>query len=155
MAELIAVAASVIAVVQIADRIIGVCRLYIQTVRDAPKDLRNILLEISTLRTIFENLEFLTSCDSKLSTTISGLLDEDGHLEACRRSMIELEKLFPPQSIQTTTGRRVGATLRALAWPLKENKAKRLSDEISHYKANSTLVMTVENMYESHFIPIS
>jgi len=151
MAEVIAVGASVIAIIQITDRIIGMCKFYVETARDASPDLRVILLETSTLKTIFENLNFLTACNSGVSTTVSTLSGGDGPIEGCRRSIIELEKLFPPDCIQTTgqnrsKKRKVKATLATLAWPLKENKARKLLDEIMRYKTTITLAITTESM---------
>ena len=57
MAEILALPAGVIAIIQLADRIIGTCEFYIKTVRDAPKDLCTILIEVSMLKTIFESLK--------------------------------------------------------------------------------------------------
>jgi hypothetical protein len=151
MAEAIAVGASVIAIIQITDRIVGMCKFYIETARDAPADLRVILLETSMLKTIFENLNFLTACNSGVSTTVSTLSGEDGPVEGCRRSVTELEKLFPSDCIQTTgqsrsKKRKVKPMLAALAWPLKENKARKLLDEIMRYKTTITLAITTESM---------
>ena len=57
MAEAIAVVASSIAIIQITDRIISVCKTYIENIQDAPSDLRAILLEISTLKVIFQKCQ--------------------------------------------------------------------------------------------------
>ena len=151
MAEVIAVGASVIAIIQVTDRIIALCKFYIETVRDAPSALRVILIETSTLKTIFENLNFLTACNSGVSKTVSTLSGEYGPIEGCRRSITELEKLFPSDCIQTTgqarsKKRKVKATLVALAWPMKENKARKLLDEIVRYKTTITLALTTESM---------
>src|SRR5690242_17830169 len=102
MAEVVAVAASVIAIIQITDRIVDVCKFYIEVTGDASSDLRVILLETSTLKTIFENLNFLTACHSGVSTIVNPLSGVDGPIEGCRRSIAELEKLFPSDYIQTT-----------------------------------------------------
>jgi hypothetical protein len=151
MAEVIAVGASVIAIIQVTDRIIALCKFYIETVRDAPSDLRAILMETSMLRTIFENLNFLTACNTGMSNIVSTLYGEGGPVEGCRRSITELEKLFPSDCIQTTgqsrsKKRKVKATLVALAWPLKENKARKLLDEVVRYKATIALALTTESM---------
>lgn len=151
MAEAIAVGASVIAIIQITERIIGLCKLFIETVRDVPSDLRVMLLEASTLKTILENLDYLNACSNEVSSTVSTLFGGDGPIEGCHRSITELEKLFPLDYIQTmgqnrSKRRRVKATLAALAWPLKENKAKKLLDEIARYKKTIILALTTESM---------
>jgi len=70
MAEGIAFAASVIAVVQIADRIASVCKSLIETVQDYPRDLRLIFIEIGSLKVIFESLRFLNEDDPADSATL-------------------------------------------------------------------------------------
>ena len=150
MAEVLAIGASVIAIIQITDRIVGLCKFYIETVNDAPSDLRLIFLETSALKTIFENLDFLTACDSGVSKIVSGLASVDGPIEGCLKSVTQLEKLFPSNWTQNTgqsqsKKRKVKATLAALAWPLKEGKARKLLDEISRYKTTVTLALTTES----------
>ena len=150
MAEVLAIGASVIAIVQITDRIVGLCKFYIETVNDAPSDLRLILLEASALKTVFENLNFLTACDSGVSDIVSGLASVDGPIEGCLKSVTRLEKLFPSNWIQSagqtrSKKRKVKATLAALAWPLKEGKARKLLDEISRHKTTVTLALTADS----------
>ena len=150
MAEVLGIGASVIAIVQITDRIIGLCKFYIGTVNDAPSDLRLIFLEISALKTIFDNLNFLTTYDSGMSNFVSSLAGADGPIEGCHRSVTKLEQLFPSDWTQKTgqyqsKKRKAKATLTALAWPLKEGKARKLLDEISRYKTTITLALTTES----------
>ena len=150
MAEVLAIGASVIAIVQITDRIIGSCKFYIQTVNEAPSDLRLILLEASALKTIFESLDFLTTCDNGVSNIVTGLASADGPIEGCLKSVTQLEKLFPSNYIQDvgqsrSKKQKVKAALAALAWPLKEVKARKLLDEISRYKTTITLALTTES----------
>ena len=151
MAEVLGIGASVIAIIQITDRIVGLCKHYITTVKDAPSDLRFILLETSALKNIFENLDFLTGCDCGVSNIVSGLAGVDGPIEGCLKSVTQLEKLFPSDRMQDARKNRskkqkVKATLAALAWPLKETKARKLLDEISRYKTTITLAITTESM---------
>lgn len=147
MASALAFGASVIAIIQIADRIISLCKFYI----DASPDLRVILLETSMLKTIFDNLNFLMTSNNLVSTTLKALSAEQGPVEGCRRSIAELEKLFPSDCIQNigqswTKKQKVKATLATLAWPLKESKARKLLDDIMRYKATITLAITTDHM---------
>ena len=151
MAEAIAVGASVIAIIQIADRIVGLCKFYIETARDAPSDLRLILVETSALKTILENLNFLTACDGPDSTAARRISGTDGPIEGCLRTVTELEKLFPSDSVRTrgqktSKKRRLDSVLVALAWPLKESKARKLLDEMMRYKTTISLALTTESM---------
>jgi hypothetical protein len=120
MAEVIAFISSVTAIVQISDRIIGLCKCYIRTAQDAPSDFRAILIEVSTLKTIFENLEFLTEHNRDLSIAMSSLSGKEGPIEGCRRSITELERLLPQDAAKHvgrsgSKRRKTQSTFAALA----------------------------------------
>jgi hypothetical protein len=158
MAEAIALGASIIAIYQIADRVIGLCKVYIETVHDAPSDLRKILVEMSALKTIFQDLEFLKGCDSKLSAVLESMTGNDGAIGACRKAMADMEKLFPQESVDTShsaggsskSSKRMKiackATLVALAWPLKASRAMKLLQDISMHKTTITLALTTNSL---------
>ena len=148
MAEAVAVGASVVAMIQIADRIIGLCKFYIETAWDAPSDLRVIFVETSALRTILENLNFLTACDGSDSTAARRISGADGPIEGCLRAVTELENLFP-SDLDRTRGskkRKFNSVLVALAWPLKESKARKLLDEMMRCKTSISLALTTSSM---------
>lgn len=138
MAELFGLAASVFATIQIADRVIGLCKHYIESVRDAPSDLRALLIEISTLKAILENVRFLIECSQDQSTL--GSLDGDlGPIKECHRNILELEGLFPNEP-----KRKIQATIESLAWPLKQNKVNKIRQDIATNKHTITMAMTTD-----------
>lgn len=152
MAEVIAFISSVTAIVQISDRIIGVCKYYIKTARDAPSDLRAILIEVLTMKTIFETQEFLTEHNKELSSVVSSLSGEGGPIEGCRRSITELERLLHQNIVKHggqggSQRRKMQSTSAALAWPLKASKARKLLDDIMRHKATVSLALTTDSMY--------
>ena len=61
----LSITASVVAFVQLADRIITLCKFYIESVKGASHSLRLILIEISSLRCTMESLRYLLSIDPK------------------------------------------------------------------------------------------
>lgn len=139
-------AAGVIAVIQIADRIISLCKNYLETVRDAPSDLRLIFIETSTLKTILESLNFLASYQQ--TTSLTGLLGDDGPVEASRKTLTELSNLFPSNydTGTTSTSKRQKAKeiLSSLAWPLKETKARKLLSELGQHKSTISLALAAD-----------
>jgi hypothetical protein len=149
MAEAIALGAGIIAVIQISDRIIGLTKHYIETVHDAPRDLHVIRIEASALKATFESLEFLQESEYALSKNLQKLGEKDGAVEGCRRSVSELEQLLDsnPQSSNGGKRRKIQATLSSLAWPFKENRAKKLLEEIMRYKTTITLSLSIEHVY--------
>jgi hypothetical protein len=157
MAEIIALGASIIAVIQISERIIGLTKNYIEAVHDAPRDLHVIRIEVSTLKAVFESLKLLQDSDYTLSNNLQKLGEKDGAVEGCRRAVLELGKLLDPTRQSTNNGnrRRIQATLSSLAWPFKESKAKKLLDEISRYKITITLSLSAEQAYVIFFYFLS
>lgn len=151
MAEIIAVGASLIAVIQVADRIIGICKSYISSVHDAPSDLRAILIEISAAKAVYENLKFLDSCGSPGSLLSNSLSGADGPIEGCLRSVNELAGLFPTDDVRVkgqgqSKRRKIKSTLVSLAWPLKETKARKLLEDILRYKSTITLALMTDTL---------
>src|SRR5688500_577804 len=140
MAEAVALAASIIAVIQISDRIITLTKHYVETVQDAPRNLHIIRIEASTLKAIFESLNLLQDPRHILSNNLQKLSGNDGPVEGCKRSVSELERLLDSTHQPTGNGKRrkIQATLSSLAWPLKESKANTLLDEISRHKTTIT-----------------
>ena len=164
MAEAIAVVASIIAVIQISDRLVGLVKTCIEASKDAPKDFRVILNEISTLKIIFENLEFLIRVDGSKSTLLPRLEGPAGPIEGCQSSITELTNLITPGFEEPDTRpkkkRKTGtddtfADLKhraskfytRLAWPLKETKARKILEDIARYKATINLALSNEAAY--------
>jgi hypothetical protein len=87
MAEAIALGASIIAVIQISDRIIGLTKQYIEAVKDAPRDLHVIRIKTSTVRAIFESLKLFHNSEKFPSDNLQNLDSQDGPIEGCRRSL--------------------------------------------------------------------
>jgi hypothetical protein len=155
MAEALALGASVIAFLQLADRVIWLCKFYIETVRDAPNDLRIILMEISGLKAVLDTVSFLLHADpDSVSKVIWNLDGQDGPLSACRLSLGKLEKLFPADhpwqngqgcQFKQQKVRKVSQILVTLAWPLQANKARALLDDILRHKATITLALSTES----------
>ncbi|KAK2787291.1 hypothetical protein FQN53_005450 [Emmonsiellopsis sp. PD_33] len=147
MAEAVALAAGIIAFAQVVDRIIVVCKYYIEAADGCPRDVRTILVEVSSLKALLENLEFILKCDSSPSPTLEKLARSNGPIEACRKSLEDVEKLFPCLP-QTSPGKkqRILSAAQHLAWPLKQGLAQTLMRDISQYKATITLALTTDSL---------
>ncbi len=148
MAEAITVFASVVAIVQIADRVVGLCKFYIETVHDAPSDLRSILLETSMMKAILENVDPLVSNSGEGTSILKRLSGPDSPIQACHTIMTKMEALFPSSYRQvhdnTSKRQKVKASLANLAWPFKAERAKKLVGDLSNVKATITLALTLQ-----------
>lgn len=140
MAEVIAVGASVIAIIQITDRIIGLCKFYTESMHDVPTDLRIISNEVTALKGTLEIIEAGPPRENADSL--------DGVISSCNRALVELQKLFPTEHIEAIAGserskrRKLNAVKETLAWPFKAGKAQKLLDEIMQYKISMNLALT-------------
>jgi len=137
--------ASIVAFVQIADRVIGACKHCIDAIKDAPKDMLMILGEATSLRAIIDSLN-VVDLHTNIIELVPGLFESAGPVEACQRCLTSLERLLPAgtQGPSTQTRRRIA--FAELAWPLKESKARKLLAEISHHKATLLLAITGDMM---------
>jgi len=146
MAEALALTASVIAVIQLAERVASICKFYIAKVDDCPKDLRHIYVEVTTIKAVFEGLSFLDQDKHEEGAVLRALQGEDGPVEGCKRAMEELRKLFPPVPSASSPNRRskkerLRMALNGLAWPLKSGTATRLLEEMTRYKTTISMAL--------------
>jgi len=152
MAEPISLAASIIAVVQLAGLIAGVCKSFIETVQDYPKDLRVIFIETGSLKVIFEGLGFLDKDDLADSAMLQRLRGSDGPIEGCEAAMVQLHQLFA--SLSSAVSKQKGKkkkklkmTLASLAWPFKVDTARKLLGEIIQHKSTITVALQGQLLY--------
>jgi hypothetical protein len=113
--EAVGIVVSIFTFVQVADRVINLCKSYPELARDAPSDLRAILIKTSTLQTVLHNLQFLASCGHS-PTALHILAGEEGPIAGCirvhkltayrggtqtwrSRVMVNHNKLYRPLSI--------------------------------------------------------
>jgi hypothetical protein len=125
-----------IALFQLLDRVIQISRHIIDTVKDAPNDIRLIHAEIVSLQLILKQLRGSGTLDNPVLT------DKNGPLQRCQTAAAELEILLPRATDFVPSGKRRKAskiTFATLAWALNESKAKKLLAEISQQKATILL----------------
>ncbi|KAH7407314.1 hypothetical protein BKA64DRAFT_412178 [Cadophora sp. MPI-SDFR-AT-0126] len=141
----LSIAASTFAIVQIADRIITLCKLYISGVRDAPAELSLIASEVGSVKCVLEILELQPADGTNTSQPILNKLQDP--LKRCHDAFVALEALFPSESDSPAQGKRqrLSKSLAALAWPFKRDRATKLIEQIGRYKATIVLGLTVDS----------
>ncbi|KAK0706095.1 hypothetical protein B0T26DRAFT_725418 [Lasiosphaeria miniovina] len=144
----LSIAASIFAVIQIADRVISLCKFYLELASDAPSDLRVILIEASALKAILDNIQFLAS-NGHGPVSLNTLIGKEGPVEGCRKALHHMSALFPAESAQGTLGikskrQKVAEMLHTLGWSFKETKARRLLAEVVQHKTTLNLALTVD-----------
>lgn len=144
MAEAVALWASVVAFIQLADRLIHTTKYYIEAIKDCPADIRTILVEVSSLKALLQTLDFFLANDIGPGTYLLGqLVGEHGPIEGCRKSLSDLERLLP-RDFKTVAGKRrkILNVAEHLAWPLRQTSARKLLDNISRHKATIAFALT-------------
>ncbi|KAK7402593.1 hypothetical protein QQX98_011664 [Neonectria punicea] len=142
MAEAIGLAASIIAVVDLSLKVTSKCKDIIETAKEAPRDLRTILVEISSLRSTLENLQFLAQYDSEFDEAVGNRQDMHDAVAGCKRTLEdlvdELGSLAITDDADVTPSRRQKLK-DVVAWMFRESAAKKLLSDILQFKSTITL----------------
>jgi len=148
MAEIVAFGASVVAFVQLADRVINLSKVYLEALHDCPHDIKTVLVEITSLKALLESLNFLIRLEgdaSHASSILTRLGGQNGPVGGCRNAVAMLEKLIPSHTRDPPQkGKKASELLKYLAWPLHQTKATKLLAEISRYKESIALAITTD-----------
>lgn len=149
MAEALGLAASIIAIVQLADRITSVCEFFIESIEGYPRDLQLILVETSSVRVLFQNLKFVREHDPEASVFLDKMTQTSA---ACLESVTQLEKLVPSSLLSKGNNKRkrkkTDLVLASLAWPLRERKVRSLLKDIASHKATISNIFCAEIMQD-------
>lgn len=128
MADPLSIIASSIAVIQAADAIISFCKGYVEAVQDAPSDVRRVLLEVTTLKSIFEQLKyFVEVANTDTSFMLLSIIDQDGPIHGCQRCITAIQdeltsettdtlKEEPPKKHKHRLGRNTLSDLAGRIW---------------------------------------
>ena len=149
--ETVALVASIIAILQASDRVIGLCKFHMGAASDAPLELRAILVEISMLKAVLESLQFMKTCDHATETLWQQLSGKDGPVEECKRSIEDLKELFSTDELPShakksrSKKRKVELTFAILEWPRKARRARELLQNIIQQKTMIILALTTES----------
>ena len=147
MAELFNITAGVLTVIKITTKIISKWKHLIETTRDALKDLRHIFVEISSLKAVFESLQFLSDTDTDFSDAIQNLTSTTGAVKGCRDTVEQLaqELSSPPVYLDSYSGTGKRQRLKgSFQWCLIEDHARKLVQQVSQHKTTITLTLVSE-----------
>src|SRR5438876_11964162 len=116
MSEALGLMASIIAVIQISDRIITSCYDYYRTASNAKEDINNIINVVSGLKSTLENLRSLRNEQEnrhEAGETRKNLKClSQGGLNQCEKNIRDLAKLLGYENIETNLDpKRVKVTL--------------------------------------------
>ena len=136
MAEGLALATSIIAVIQISDRVISLACQFIGKVRGAEREVAHIITTITSLKGFLEFLNtFIENDDSaRQLPLLHKLSDPDGPLNTCTELLADIEDKLRPK-------RDYDGVLKAITWPLKWKDIGKALETIERLKTSIMLTM--------------
>jgi hypothetical protein len=140
----LSVAASVIAVVEIAMKVAVAASQYGSSVKNYPKSLDNLNWELKMMNENLENLRSLLESNPESSYAYLGV--ENGPLDRCGKSLLELFETFEKFLGHGSASRakRIKAKLRRYIWPLKEKEIKEYIATFQNYTGQFNLGVGID-----------
>lgn len=138
MAEILGIAGSIIAVIQLTGQIISLGYDYIGGVTKASKDLRNLVSELQSLGIVLLAMKEFADANPE-SKTLELLNGKDGPLPGCRQELQKLQRKITPR-------KGLKGKLDALKWPLEEKETLRHMMQIERQKSLFSLALTTDHM---------
>ncbi|TGO50759.1 hypothetical protein BOTNAR_0380g00010 [Botryotinia narcissicola] len=142
-------AASVIAVVQLAQAVGGALMEYYEGVKSARDDVQRLYHSIKNLESVLKSIDDLPTT---LSINIQTLLEnKTGTLSLCKNELDGIKKELDTFSKQQD---RIGK-LKSLIWPFKKKDVDKHVDFIDKHKHDFMLAFGVENLQGACKVPMS
>jgi Fungal N-terminal domain of STAND proteins len=132
-------AASVIALIQISDGILSLCREYALGVRDAREDIRRLDNEVRALCDVMKRVDKMTqSSDATRLQASKSLADT---MMVCLSDLNSIKSRLDPGRGRKVIN-RVG--LRALKWPFKSKDVVKIIEALDRHKGTISLALHVD-----------
>lgn len=138
MAEILGVAGSVIGILQLTGKLVSWGYEYIEGVKDASEDLRQLISELLSLSNVLLVLQGYIQ-DDKKSTTLQILNGHNGPIPGC---MLELKRL--QLKLEPKTG--LQGKKKCLMWPLKEKETMKHISQLERHKGLFALALTADQL---------
>jgi len=135
-------AATVIAVIQLADRILAICGKYATAVKDAKKDVEHLSQEVKSVTEVLKKLDELLSGPNGAKLSASQELRK-----ALTDCVSELEAL--EDRLGLGNGRKIMRRfgLRALKWPFEREEVEKVIKNLERCKQLFTLALQADQTY--------
>ena len=154
-AEGLALAASVIAVVQITNSVISVCYDYSAAATGASWELPRLMSELESLRSVLQRLESIAkqaelprAMHNSKAPTFKELCKPNGPLQLCSDEVKSLEAALKTPDWATGFGPKRKALVQALRWPLKAKDTEKALKQISRLREILSFALTADQTYD-------
>lgn len=139
MAEALGIAASIIGIIQLTSQVGALSWGYIGGVRDASRNIHELLDGLSSFSKVLETVLEYTESNSEKPTALEKLGGEDGPLQKCAEELVRLRKKLEPKS-------GIKGMIKVLKWPLKADETSQYLSGIERYKSLFSLALSADNM---------
>ena len=143
-------AASVIAVIQLLDRVATQCYQYAKAVRDAKSDIERLQGELSQLRTILGDTEKLLNGPHGDSLKTSQVFYST--IRECTLQLQDLEQTLRTRlEIGSSKGKKLMTRfgLRALKWPFEQEDMNRIAQTLNKSRDILSAALNIDQTYVS------
>lgn len=141
MAEVLGVASSVIAVVDLSAKVFSLCLQYYREVKNAKDDIEKLREEVATFQTTAKELQTLVEGPRGKELKVSQQLTtaiKDG-----RSRLEDLEKQLQPSTRRKRMS-RLG--IHAIKWPFESKEVKRTIEDLERYRGSISLALNIDQM---------
>lgn len=141
MVEPIGLVGTLIAIVQLSSKVVSICYDYRRSVKNAPREISQILDEVASIRNIVERLVEIADDNEEQSNALPSLQtmgQPDAPLAKCLSELISLKSRLKPEKGLRAKG-------RALMWPLKEAEVYKSLGTITRIKGTLQLAVSADN----------
>lgn len=129
-------AASVIAVVQLADRVLTLCGNYVAAVKDARKDIERLRTEVTSLQRVLQKVDPIVENKTRTLHSPHPVVEELGEvIKGCQTTLLELES-------ELDLGKH--KLRRVLKWPLRSKKVASVIETLDRHKSTLILALSVD-----------
>jgi hypothetical protein len=135
MADPFNVSASIVAFLQLSVTVVK----YLSNVKDAPDDIKYLLVEISSIKGLLSILHDFTQSGETWLATVQSLNVQNGFLEQFRSALERLE-----EKLASVVG--LSKAIKALAWPFQKEEVKDILCRIERQKTFFSLVLQNDHL---------
>ncbi|KAH0559461.1 hypothetical protein GP486_004023 [Trichoglossum hirsutum] len=141
MAAGIAEAASIIAVIQISDRVLSLCSEYASAIKNAKRDIERLANEVKAFLDVLKRVEKMAK-----GLDASKLLASEPVSKAIEECSSELSGLIV--RLDPGTGRRTMSRVgvRALKWPFTRKDLNKIIESLERHKGIINMALHVDQM---------
>ena len=135
-------AASVVALIQISEKVFDLCRKYLTEVKDARKDIQRLRDEATSLQDVLVDLKDLVDSPNTTKLPVLDRLNQvDGPVQQCQEQLKELVSRLEPREGPNRM-RKFG--MRALKWPFSSKDVDKVIATIKRHKDNFNLALNMD-----------